>query len=129
MAHRLPGGRVTVSGAFPVEVEPIGAWPIYQTAVGLTAAFFAASSPAAEFDALSALYGFFCVEAQPTWAVTDHRGVVTPTPAGMLRLPVAVALEIIAAWAETFGGTAAVPAPVDPAPVAPPARARRKAVA
>ena len=102
MAYRLPGGRVTVSGSFPVELEPIGAWPVYQQAVSLTAAFFAATGPAAEFDALNALYGFFCVEAQPTWEVVDHRGVISATPSGMLRLPVPMALEVIEAWAEEF---------------------------
>lgn len=104
MAYRLPGGRSSVTPAegCTVEVQDIAAWPIYQTAVGLASAFYAATDPAAEFGALSDLYGYFCLEAQPTWQIVDHRGVVPATPAGMLRLPIELALGMVSEWAEAF---------------------------
>lgn len=107
MAYRLPGGRVPLSvdgyDGLQVEVEPIGAWPVYRAAVELSAAFFAAESgTAAEFDALLSLYGHFLIEAQPTWDIVDHRGSVAPTLAGMLRLPVPLAVGLAADWSALF---------------------------
>ena len=80
-----------------MEVQPIGAWPIYRTAVGLVAAFYAAA-PAGEITALRELYAFFVAEGQPTWEIVDHRGSIPPTPEGMLRLPLPVAFGMIDGW-------------------------------
>jgi hypothetical protein len=103
MAYRLPAERVTVEVGPTVEVESIGAWPIYHTAIGLISACTAATTEAATADALHRLYTFFVAEAMPTWEIIDHRGPILPTAEGMLRLPVnEVALAIIEAWAETF---------------------------
>src|SRR3990167_3827558 len=63
VAYRLATERtsVTVEDGPTVEVQPIGAWPIYRTAVGLVAAFYAAA-PAGEITALRELYAFFVAE-------------------------------------------------------------------
>lgn len=105
MAYRLPSERVAIAieDGPTVEVEKIGAWPIYHTAVGLVSACTAATTEAATTDALLRLYEFFVAEAQPTWEITDHRGPILPTATAMLRLPVnEVALPIVEGWAETF---------------------------
>ena len=102
--YRLPGGRRTLrilegpyTGAECV-VQDIGADSIRYTATGLVAAFFAAEGWKAERDPLTALYDLFAREGQPTWSIADHRGVIPPTGAGMMRLPIALALEFIDQW-------------------------------
>lgn len=108
MAFRLPGGRADLvfeEGPYAglrVEVERIGAWPVYRAAVGLGTAFFAASDSAAEFSALRTLYALFVSEAAPSWDIEDHRGRVPATAEGMLRLPVTLTLRLCELWAETF---------------------------
>jgi hypothetical protein len=107
MAYRLPGGRVPLTpdgyDGLQVEVEPIGAYPIYRAAVELVTAFYAADSgTAAEFELLTLTYGHFLIEAQPSWAIVDHRGAVHPTPAGMLRLPTELGLALVTDWAALF---------------------------
>jgi hypothetical protein len=103
MAYRLPSERVTITieDGPTVEVEKVSADLIYQRAVGLASAFFAAK-PAAQPAALAELYGFFIAEAQPTWEIIDHRGPVLPTVAGMLRLPSAIGVDICLEWASTY---------------------------
>lgn len=104
--YRLPGARVVITigeGAFAgaaVEVEPIGTFAIRYVASGLVNAFYAAKDPGAEFVALTKAYELFVDEAQPTWAIADHRGPIPPTADGMLRLPVPLALDIIGQWIE-----------------------------
>jgi hypothetical protein len=104
MAYRLPGGRSSLTPAegCTVEVSDIVAWPVYYAGVTMASAYFAATEPASELVALERLYGFFCIEAQPTWEIVDHRGAVPATAAGMLRLPLELALGIVAAWTEAF---------------------------
>jgi hypothetical protein len=107
VAYRLPGGRVElpIEGQLEglrVEVEPIGAWAIYRAAVSLVALFFAADGPAAEFAALRDLNAFFVDEAQPTWDIVDHRGPVPATAQGMLRLPLALVLNLVNGWTDTL---------------------------
>lgn len=105
MAYRVHGDRVAlpIEDGPTVEVQPIGSWPIYWHAVGLTSAFLDAKGPAAELEALMAAYGFFVREAQPTWEIVDHRGPVPATAEGMLRLPVLeIGIRMVDAWAETF---------------------------
>jgi hypothetical protein len=110
MAFRLPGGRVDLAfedGPYTglhVEVETVGAWPIHRAAVELASAFFAATGSTAELRALTTLYGLFVVEAEPAWDIEDHHGRVPTTAAGMLRLPLALALRLCELWAETFAG-------------------------
>jgi hypothetical protein len=103
MAYRLPGGRSTLTPVegCDVEVTALVVWPLYQTAVGLAAAYFGAPA-AGEYAALERLYGFFCIEAQPTWAIVDHRGAIPATPAGMMRLPIPLAFEMIEQWSAAF---------------------------
>ncbi len=102
--YRLTGERATIEleNGPTIEVQPIVSDTVYRTAVGLGSAYFAASDPTAVTAALTALASFFCVEAQPTWDISDHRGIVTPTPAGMLRLPDTMALEMVSDWAGAF---------------------------
>ncbi len=104
MAYRLHGERVTLTlGDGPtIEVQPIASDTVYRTVVGLGAAYFAASDPAALSVALERLSTYFCVEAQPTWEMVDHRGAVPATPAGMLRMSDELALGITSKWAEQF---------------------------
>lgn len=103
MATRLVGSRATVSvDGIEAEVEAVGAWPIYHRAVQLAGAYFAAADAVAEYAALDTLYTFFCAEAQPTWSILDHRGVIACTPAGMMRLPLSFTLGLVAGWAEAF---------------------------
>ena len=103
MAYRLATERtsVTVEDGPTVEVQPIGAWPLYRTAVGLVSAFLAAK-PEAESAALRELYAFFVAEGQPTWEIVDHRGPIPPTPDGMLRLPLPVAFGMIDGWTSAY---------------------------
>ena len=103
MAYRLPSERVTltIEDGPTVEVEKVHADLIYQHAVGLASAFLSAK-PDKQNEPLQALYAFFVGEAQPTWEITDHRGPVLPTAAGMLRLPVALGVDICLEWAGTY---------------------------
>ncbi len=105
MAYRLGGRRVplTVDG-LTIEVQPIVSDSVYRAVVGLGSAFLAEPST----DALSTLAACFCLEAQPTWDIIDHRGVVPATPSGMLRLSDVMALEIVSEWAAAFVAESAV---------------------
>lgn len=102
--YRLPGERRPISivegpfGGASAEVETIPSWPLQTTAARLAAAFYAADGPAAEVRALSELYEFFVAEAQPTWALADHRGAIPASVDGMWRLPLDVAMEFVAQW-------------------------------
>lgn len=102
MAYVLDGERVPVTvDDLTIEVRTIGAWAVAQAAASLAAAYDRAKPGQPEADALNALYAFFVAEAQPTWAIVDHRGPVLPTAAGMLRLPVPMAFALIAEWIGT----------------------------
>jgi hypothetical protein len=104
MAYRLGGGRsiLTPTDGLTVEVQDIVAWPLYHEAVARATAYFTASGPELELAALRRAYAFFCAEAQPTWEIVDHRGIVPATTAGMLRLPVELGLGIILLWSQAF---------------------------
>jgi hypothetical protein len=104
MAYRLHGERVTLAldDGPTIEVQPIASDTVYRTAVGLASAYFAATDPAALSAALERLATYFCMEAEPTWEMVDHRGTVPATPAGMLRMPDTIALTIMSDWAELF---------------------------
>ena len=133
MAYRLGGERVAIEAdGLTIEVQPIASDTVYRAAVGLAAVYFGASEPTALSAALSALASFFCVEAQPTWDVVDHRGVIPATPAGMLRFPDVLALELVAAWAQAFvaePAETAVDKLVEPGPRRDRLNARLRAVA
>lgn len=103
MAYSLAAERVplTIEDGPTIEVGPILAWPVYYVAVGRFAKYLAAEGPA-QLAALSDLYGFFVAEAQPTWEIVDHRGAIPATSAGMLRLPLDIALKAIEAWIDLF---------------------------
>ena len=104
MAYRLPSERVTlhIEDGPTVEVEKVSADLIYQHAVGLASACFAAKDANASTAALSDLYAFFVREAQPTWEILDHTGPIPPTAAGMYRLHSALGVDIALEWAGTF---------------------------
>jgi hypothetical protein len=107
LAYRLPGGRVTLEvdgyDGLQVEVEPIGAWPVFLHATALSSALFAAEDGSVEqLNALVTVYTHFLAEAQPTWQIVDHRGPVQTTVAGMLRLPVALGVGLASDWIERF---------------------------
>ena len=99
MAYRLHGERValTIDG-LDIEVQPVSSDTVYRTIVALGSTFVAEPTT----EALSALVSYFCLEAQPTFEVIDHRGVVPATPAGMLRLPDALVVRLALEWAEAF---------------------------
>lgn len=99
--HQLSSGRVslTIEDGPAVEVVGIGAWPIYHAAAGLVSAYLAKED---DIGAYREALAFFLVEAQPAFTVADHRGPIPPTLAGMLRLPVPIALGWVIEWAGTF---------------------------
>ena len=119
MAYLLAGERVTITaGDLDIEVAPVVAWPIAHTAARLADAYNVATPGDAELVALRELYGFFVVEAQPEWDIVDHRGRIAPTTAGMLRLPLDLALSLIGAWLDTITPkSTAVDELVPPGPV------------
>lgn len=104
MAYRLPSERVTLTSetGAAIEVAPVSAWALAFHASGLIAAYNAADPGGAELMALRDLYRFFVAEAQPTWAIIDHRGPITPTAEGMYRLPLDIALPMIGEWIGTL---------------------------
>jgi hypothetical protein len=107
MAYRLPGGRVPLEvdgyDGLQVELQPIGAWPVFLHATALSSALFAAEDGSVEqLNALIKSYTHFLTEAQPTWHIVDHRGPVQATVAGMLRLPVALAMGLVVDWSAAF---------------------------
>lgn len=104
---RVPGERVTLDLDGPtVEVERLSAWVVMFECLQLYERFNAASKPEAEYDALTNLYDRFVVEAQPTWDISDHRGVVPNTARGMTRLPTSLALAMVSQWMATFAVSA-----------------------
>jgi hypothetical protein len=104
MAYRLPSERVTlnIEDGPTVEVEKVSADLIYQHAVGLLSACFGAKDGKASAAALTELYTFFVLEAQPTWEIVDHRGPVAATAAGMYRFPSKLGVDICLEWAGTY---------------------------
>lgn len=108
MTYRLPGGRVTLTiedGPYAgvwVEVERVGLWLVYASAVSLAAKALAASA-ADRVGAFQKAYETFVIEAQPAWDIEDHKGRVPATAAGMWRLPEVLALTFLQVWAETYG--------------------------
>lgn len=103
MAYDLRPERVEISsGELTVEVSRIGAYPIWVNAVRLASAWAAAKTDQAVILALREVYGTFIAEAQPTWAIIDHRGPVPPTTEGMWRLPVPLAMGLVSEWMDTI---------------------------
>lgn len=103
MAYRLGGERVEIeTDGLTIEVQPIVSDTVYRVAVGLAAVYFGTDVPSEMTAAISKLAEFFCAEAQPTWAVVDHRGVIPATLAGMLRFPDILTLGLVAAWTAAF---------------------------
>lgn len=100
MVYRLPSERVAVQVADgpSVEVERLQAEHLQRAALRL----YAAAITGRDADAIGTLYGFFLDEAQPTWEIADHRGLIAPTLEGMARIPVPLALGIVLGWIETF---------------------------
>lgn len=96
------------------EVQDIASDAVRQTAVAYAAAFFAAEGWPAEFAALSKLYDWFVAEAQPTWEIADHHGVIPPTGRGMMRLPIALALGFVDQWIEPLPSAADEMIPAGP---------------
>lgn len=100
MAYRLPSERVSIDlDDLTVEVERVTAWALQANAVRLLAPVINEQRTASD---LVALVRFFVDEAQPTWAIVDHRGPVLPTVDGCLRLPLDTLLSMIVAWAGTI---------------------------
>jgi hypothetical protein len=99
VVYRLNGDRtpLTLDG-LTIEVQPVVSDTVYRSIVALGAAAVAAPSN----DTLSAVAVYFCTEAQPTWDIIDHRGIVPATPAGMLRMSDALALGLVSEWAAAF---------------------------
>lgn len=103
MAYRLPTDRVQVTVEdLTVEVSSVVAWPIAHTTAKLYAAYEEAAAGDAELTALRALYEYFVLEAQPTFDAEDHRGRISPTPVGLLRLPLNLVFGLINEWLSTL---------------------------
>jgi hypothetical protein len=120
VAYRLPSERVLVTaGDVSAEVERVSAWPIAHSGALLIRSFYVAKPGAEELDALRNIYGYFVLEAQPTWDIEDHRGRIPATPAGMLRLPVDAALGLVSEWLGTL-----IPTPTVADEVLPPGPVR-----
>lgn len=103
MAYVLAPDRVTIEieDGPAVEVGPILAYPVVLTTRALFDKYAAAREPAAEMAALRDLYEYVVAEAQPTWQLLDHKGVVPPTASGMMRLPLPIAFALIREWLDT----------------------------
>jgi hypothetical protein len=120
MAYRLPSERVelNIEDGPTVEVERVQADLIYQHAVGLTSACLEATTDKARAAALSDLYPYFVGEAQPTWAIVDHRGAIPPTLAGIARLPFLLGMNIVIEWLGTHAEkSSAVDELIPPSPL------------
>ena len=103
MVYRLSGERVRLDLDGPVvEVEPIRAWPVARIGVRSWLAFQAATDPDTELAALLELYRLFVAEAQPSWDIADHRGLISLSAEGMCRLPLDLAQKIITGWLGTL---------------------------
>lgn len=104
MATRLLPERVPITSEdLSAEVTRCASWSIQQDAVRLWAAFLRApDGSVAERNALREFYGLFVDEAQPTWDIIDHRGVVLATVAGMERLNHLHVAGLILEWAATL---------------------------
>jgi hypothetical protein len=112
VAYRLPGDRVALDLDGPlVEVEPVHAWAIQRLGVREYLAYQAATEPDAELAALLSLFRFVAGEAQPSWDIADHRGLIPATGEGMLRLPLELSLRIVADWLGTLPVAADVEEP------------------
>lgn len=119
MAYRLPSERVSlaIEDGPTVEVEKVAGDLLYLHAVGLIEAVVRAKS-GKQGEAALDLYRFFVDEAQPTFEIIDHRGPVTPTAEGMLRLPIRLALDMCIEWAGTYiDKETAVDAMIPPSPL------------
>jgi hypothetical protein len=127
--YRLPDERVSLDLDGPiVEVQRCASWMVYQQVVRLYAAYVAAKTPAAEYDALVQTFARFVDEAQPTWQIADHTGPVPPTLAGMTRLPLEMSLRMVTDWLETITPKAsAVDAIIAPGPMRDELKRRLKA--
>lgn len=102
MAYVLHGERAPLTvDDLTIEVAPIVADPVYVAAIGLVVTALTAKPDAVQ-QARRDAYGFFVAEAQPTWAIVDHRGSIPATANGMLRLPDALAFRLIEAWTDLF---------------------------
>jgi len=136
VAYRLPGERVRLDLDGPVvEVEPIRSWPVQRLGVRRWLAYQAADDPDAELAALLELYRFFVAEAQPTWDIADHRGLIPVSGEGMLRLPLELAQQTVAGWLRTLPvpveaeePTSAVDAVLPPGPFRDEVKTRLRAV-
>lgn len=99
----VPGNRIKLDLDGPsVEVEPIHAWSIFFETRALRAIFDNAKTPADEYSALTSLFNYVALEAQPQWDIVDHRGAVPPTGRGFHRLELKMALQIVDGWANSF---------------------------
>lgn len=103
MAYLLAGERVPIEteDGPTIEVGPILAWPIAAIAVHRFSKYLTADGAGPQLVALRDLYDYFVAEAQPTFAIVDHRGAVPNTTSGLLRLPVDLTLRVIEAWIDT----------------------------
>lgn len=100
---QVPSSRIKLDLDGPsVEVERIHSWAVQYQTNRLYDALLAAKTSDAEYAALLPLIERFVTEAQPTWEISDPRGVVPCTPLGMLRLPIRLTLQMIEGWLNTL---------------------------
>lgn len=115
--QRLPGERIPLviaEGPFAglsAEVEALGVELTRLTAIQAVNAYVVAENA----DLLEPVYALFVDEAQPTWALADHRGPIPATVEGMWRLPIRLALAFVDLWVDP--PTSAVDELVPPGPV------------
>lgn len=101
--YRLPGDRVPLDLDGNVEVEPIRSWFVQRSALQLIARYNAAEDGSdVQAVAFVTLLEYFVSEAQPSWEIADHRGVIPATSKGILRLPYAMQMELVSEWLSTL---------------------------
>lgn len=103
MAYVLAPDRVTltIEDGPTVEVGPLLSWATLVIAGEQFRKYVEAKSPTDGVLALRDLFDLFVREAMPTWEIVDPHGSVPTTAEGMLRLPLAMTMQMVEGWLDT----------------------------
>lgn len=84
-------------------VDRIVAWPLFALATRRMAAYLEAKDPAAEMEALRAMYELYVSQARPVWTLEDQRGPIPARAPDMLvRVPIPLVTDLYHLWVGTF---------------------------